>query len=160
MGLAGTGARIEVLGLKELKRELRKAGSDFTELKALHRRVGQQIANYARAEAPVGIRRSPGDSTLPGALRDSIRPNALRYGVVVSAGNNSKIRYGAPIHWGWLTRPGVPKGSKTGRYCRGGAIRPNAFITRAAQEKEPKWLREYEREIYRILDQVKGHQRP
>lgn len=39
-----------------------------------------------------------------GALRNSIRLSATTKGISIKAGNNGRIPYANPIHWGWFKR--------------------------------------------------------
>lgn len=85
---------IKTTGLNQAIRALRELGTPDAEIKAAGNDAGQLVANEARTLVPV---RS-------GKLRDSIRiSNQLRK-VVISAGNNTRIPYANPIHWGWFKR--------------------------------------------------------
>jgi len=87
-------AGIKVAGLKQAIKALQAIGVPAAEIKAAGSESGDLVANQARALAPV---RS-------GALRNSIRVSKALNRVSVSAGNNTKVPYANPIHWGWFKR--------------------------------------------------------
>ena len=125
-------ARVE--GGRELRRTLRQAGSDLSELKAAHQKVVDAVLTEARTRAP---RRT-------GNLAASRKATAAKTAGTVKGGNRRKgptgVPYAGPIHWGWP----------------GHNIEPNTFLVDAAETTRPTWVGIYEQEIDRILDQVKG----
>lgn len=120
-------AVLEVRGARELRRSLKRAGQDTTELKTVHAEVGRIVVAAARPP-----RRS-------GRLASSVRAGTAASSATVRAGG-ARVPYAGPIHWGWP--------------ARGISARP--FLTDAAQRTEPTWTEVYEREIERILDQIQG----
>lgn len=96
---------IKTTGLNQAIRALRELGTPDAEIKAAGNDAGQLVANEARTLVPV---RS-------GKLRDSIRVSNQLRKVVISAGNNTRIPYANPIHWGWFKRN----------------IKPQAFFVKA-----------------------------
>jgi hypothetical protein len=120
---------VNVVGLAELTRTMRKAGKDISELKDAHTAAATIVAERASQLAP---RRS-------GALAGSIRPakQAARARVNVGGG---RIKYANPIHWGWPARN----------------IAPSLFLTDAAEQTKAEWLEQYERDIQQALDAVRG----
>lgn len=138
---------IQVEGARELRRQLKAAGDDLTEMKAIHHKVGSLVAKTSKILAP----RSP-DST---HIAETTRASQTKTASVVKVGNNRKkgnasFPYANPIHWGWFTRPNPAKG------WRGGAIKPRFWVSRAAAQTEPEWFRIYEDYVNKTLDQVKG----
>lgn len=124
---------IEVDGVNELMRELRRAGIKINkELAAANKEIGGRIATRARSRAPVG----PAER---GHLRDSIRPAALARGVVVRAGNARALRYGPIIHYGSSYRPRQA---------------PRPFLSDAAQEMRGQVEREYLQAVERATRSV------
>jgi hypothetical protein len=123
------GAEYEVEGGRELRRTLKGAGIDLSNLKNVHKQAAALVVTRARTEAP---RRS-------GHLADSIRAGATQRAGIVRAGF-ARVPYGNPIHWGWPAHH----------------IKGNPFITRAAQETQPAWLRLYLDYVENALDTVKG----
>lgn len=132
---------IQVEGARELRRQLKAAGDDLTEMKAIHHKVGSLVANTSKILAP----RSP-DST---HIAETTRASQTKTAAVVKVGG-AKFPYANPIHWGWFTRPNPAKG------WRGGAIKPRFWVSRAAAQTEPEWFRIYEDYVNKTLDQVKG----
>ena len=85
---------IKVKGLKQSIKALRDIGVPDAEIKAAGTRSGEIVANEARGLVPVRT----------GALRDSIRVSKALRKVTISAGNNRRVPYANPIHWGWFKR--------------------------------------------------------
>jgi hypothetical protein len=120
---------IRVEGIAELTRTMRKAGKDLSELKDAHTKAAQMVADRAAELAP---RRS-------GALAGTIRPAKQANRARVMAGS-AKVKYAAPIHWGWPARN----------------IGSQPFLTDAATETESAWVEQYFRDVQAALDDVKG----
>lgn len=118
-----------VHGADQLRRSLKRAGDDLSDLKAVNKRVGDLVVSAARPRAPV---RS-------GRLAGSLRPAAAAAKVTVRAGG-SNLRYAGPIHWGWPAR----------------GIRPNPFLADAAKATEAQWLDLYFAELQHIVNNVEG----
>jgi hypothetical protein len=87
-------AGVKVKGYKEAIRALQRIGVPAAEIKAAGTQAGELVANEARGLAPVRT----------GALRNSIRVSRALNRVSVSAGNNTRVPYANPIHWGWFKR--------------------------------------------------------
>lgn len=124
---------VQVDGARQLRRTLKQAGSDLDDLKTLHRKVSQMVADLAAARAPIGP---------TGRLQASIRAGATKTAGVVRAGSNAKsgARYAGPIHWGWPAR----------------GIKPRTFIVDAAQSSEAAWLAIYQQGLEDIIDKIEG----
>lgn len=120
---------VQVQGAKELRKTLKAAGDDLSELKAVNQAVGNMVVGVARGLAPV---RS-------GVLAGSIRATRAAGGVGIKAGGAS-IPYAGPIHWGWPAR----------------SIKANPFISNAALTTEDQWVALYQEEIEKILERVEG----
>jgi phage gpG-like protein len=90
--VATTGSRVEVRGVAQLRRALRRAGDDLTDLKATHREVAMTVARATRP--PV----------VSGRLFASVRAYASK----TYARVGSQLRYAAPIHYGWPARNIAP----------------------------------------------------
>ena len=82
---------IKVQGLNEALRALKAIGTPVAEVQAAAQQAGEIVASQSRSLVPV---RS-------GALRATIRSKKQARKVLVSAGNNTKVPYANPIHWGW-----------------------------------------------------------
>lgn len=92
-------AGIKVKGYKSAIKALQEIGVPANEIKLAGAEAGEIVANEARALVPV---RS-------GALRNTIRVSKALNRVSVSAGNNGKVPYANPIHWGWFKRNILPQ---------------------------------------------------
>lgn len=134
------GPNVQVEGLNRMVRTLRRAGADLGDLKDAHRRAAEVVLPAAAAIAP---HRS-------GRLAASLRAGATAGAGTVKAGGKAKAPYANPIHWGWFSRPDPDKG------WRGGPIRPNSFMSRAAQRTEPTWVPIFEAEMLTAIRKVKG----
>jgi hypothetical protein len=96
---------IKVKGYKAGIKALQAIGVPDAEIKAAGNAAGELVAAEARTLVPV---RS-------GTLRNTIRVSKALTKVTISAGNNSRVPYANPIHWGWFKRH----------------IRPNPFFAKA-----------------------------
>ena len=83
------GARLEWQGYRELMRDIYLAGADSDDLKAITRPLAERIAATGRALAPKKT----------GRLAASIKAKDSR--VTVTAYIPARIKYAAPVHWGW-----------------------------------------------------------
>jgi HK97 gp10 family phage protein len=82
---------IKVAGLNEAIRALRAIGVPSAEIGLASQEAGELVANRARSLVPVRT----------GALRATIKSKKIARKVVVSAGNNTRVPYANPIHFGW-----------------------------------------------------------
>lgn len=130
--MAYQGLKIE--GGRQLRRTLRQAGSDLTDLKAANAQAASIVSNRAKSWAP----------TRSGRLQSSVRSSGTKTAGIVRAGNNRKsksgVPYAAPIHWGWKARN----------------IRANPFLSYSAQATESTWIRLYEQLVNKALSKIKG----
>lgn len=133
-GAAGQAYKVE--GARELRASLRRAGDDLADLKTANREAADIVA-------PAAQRRSPHRSS---KLAGTVRPGATKTAAVIRAGNNraSGVPYANPIHWGWFKRN----------------IKPNPFLSLAAQETEQQWRKPYEKHLEDALAKIKGAERP
>ncbi len=113
---------IKVKGYKAGIKALQEIGVPAAELKAAGSQAGEVVAREARTLVPVRT----------GKLRNSIRVSKALTKVSVSAGNNGKIPYANPIHWGWFKRN----------------IKPQPFFIKALGITRDEVYRNY----YRTLD--------
>lgn len=120
----------EVVGGRALRSSLRKAGDDLSDLKTAHSQAANVAALGARQRVP----------ELSGALKATIRASGTKTAGIVRVGNNRKVPYAMPIHWGWPRR----------------GIAANPFASLGAQATEPTWLLIYERYIDSVTDKIKG----
>jgi hypothetical protein len=120
------GTVVEVRGLSRFRSTLKKAGVDMADMKAANTKAAQIVAREGQTRAP---RRS-------GKLAGSLRPARQ----VARARVYSSLVYAAVIHWGWPDHH----------------IKAQEFLVEAAVDTQPEWLREYERDLQRIADSVRG----
>jgi hypothetical protein len=118
---------LEVRGGRELRRTLRRAGDDMSDLKAAHSRVAAIVVGSA--SPPV---RS-------GRLAGTQRGSGTKTASIYRAGFAS-VPYANPVHWGWPRR----------------GIRAQTFGTDAAVRSEPVWYQVFVTAIERIIGRVKG----
>lgn len=84
---------VEVEGLRELTRDLEKAGVEVDDLKDV-------FSDIAAAASSTAQQFTPRDS---GALRASVRPNRAKNKAVVTFGT-ARVAYAGPILYGWPRR--------------------------------------------------------
>lgn len=130
---------VELEGAAKLRRALKKAGHDLTELKAEHAKIAKLVAGRAAMRAPVKT----------GRLRESIRSSGTNAAAVVRAGRAS-VPYAGPIHWGWPSRPKPAKG------WRGGPIKATPFIYDAADDTRQQWEHVYLAYLEHVISQIEG----
>ena len=117
---------IKVKGLKSSIKALQAIGVDAAEIKAAGNDAGEIVAREARNLVPV---RS-------GNLRNTIRTSKALNKVSVSAGNNGKVPYANPIHWGWFKRN----------------IKPQPFFIKALGITRDEVYQNYYRNITKLID--------
>lgn len=122
--------QLKVIGGRNLRRTLAKAGVDLTELKATNAKVAGIVATRGRGLAPVGP---------TGRLAGSVRPSGTKTQAVVRAGF-ARVPYAGPIHWGWPKRN----------------IEAQPFLSEAATATEPTWQDVYMTFIDKVINQVEG----
>jgi hypothetical protein len=121
---------IRVDGARQLRRDLKRAGQDVTDLKDTH----QKVAEIVRDAADVPVR--------TGRLRSSLKPK----GTVASATVRSTVRvpWGNPIHWGWAAR----------------GIKPNPFLLDAADARRSEIEDAYLQGVDKALGKITKGTRP
>ncbi len=122
-------AVVEILGEKELRRTLKKAGVDMADFRVAHLQASQIVAGRAAPVTP----------KVTGALRQSVRPGATQTAAIVRAGS-ARVPYANPIHWGWPKRH----------------IAASLFLTTTAAQTEPTWAPIYMDRLEQIIGGVKG----
>jgi len=125
-----TGAVHEVAGGRQLRKTLREAGEDLSDLKDVHKQAATLAANRSKQLAP---ERS-------GRLLATIRAAGTKTAGIVRIGNNTRVPYAPVVHWGWAAHH----------------IAPNPFASKGAQQSESTWLPLYERYIGNTLNKIEG----
>lgn len=125
---------LKIEGGRQLRRTLRDAGSDLSDLKNANAQAARIVSGRAQSWAPART----------GRLKSTVRSSGTKTAGIVRAGNNRKsesgVRYAAPIHWGWKARN----------------IKANPFLSYSAQATEPTWIRLYESLVNKALAQIRG----
>lgn len=135
---------VKVTGAKELRKAIRqiedaaaKKGMQ-ADLKGAYRTAARVVEVSAKQEAP---RRS-------GRLAGSVKAKGTTTGASIVAGGLKAVPYAGPIHYGWPSRPNRAKG------WRGGPIKPNKFLTRAAAQSVDTIVDLLGDELQRVLNKV------
>lgn len=128
---AGGVVRIE--GMRSLRRTLKQAGVNLQDLKDLNRQAGNIVLPVARATAPVG-------PEVNGHISRTVRLGVTNTAAIIRVGNNGRFPYAQPIHWGWFRH----------------GIKPNPWVSRAAQSTESRWLEIYWRGLNNVIDHIEG----
>jgi HK97 gp10 family phage protein len=117
---------IKIKGYKAAIKSLQRIGVPDAEIKAAGSEAGDLVANEARNLVPVRT----------GALRNSIKVSKALRSVSVRAGNNGRVPYANPIHWGWFKRN----------------IKPQPFFIKALGTTRDEVYRNYYKTIDRLID--------
>lgn len=127
-----TGVQID--GASKMRRTLKAAGADLSELKEVNRRAAQYVMPEAVRTAPYQY----------GALASTLRVSATVSAGTIKGGNKRKgddgVPYSEVIHYGWPAR----------------GIKPQPWLSRAAQTTEPLWIKTYEAEMHAAIMKVSG----
>lgn len=115
------GARYEVVNGKAIRRQLKAAGENLADLKAAHREAARIAAEASADLAPVKS----------GKLAATVRASGTNTAGIIRAGNNTRVKYAAPIHWGWHRRH----------------IKPQPFLSDGARDSEGRWVPVFERTL-------------
>mgnify|MGYP007116547631 CR=1 FL=1 len=118
---------VSVVGARELRKSLRGAGDDLSDLKKAH---ADAAAIAAEASAQLAPSRS-------GKLKQTIRSSGTKTAGIIRAGKKS-VPYANPIHWGWFKR----------------GIMPTLFASKGAQDSEGRWIRVYESAVDDALKKI------
>ena len=116
---------IKVDGLKDLNKALRLIGIPAKEMNAAAKLSGQSVLRESQTLVPVRT----------GALRNSIKLSATNKGIVIRAGNEGKVPYANPIHWGWFKRN----------------IKPQPFFTKALGYTRQEIYDNYYKEVDNLI---------
>ncbi len=108
-------------------------GTPTTEISAAAQQAGEIVASEARNLVPV---RS-------GKLRATIKSKKQARRVLVSAGNNGKVPYAGPIHFGWF----YDKNNFVQKN-----IMPNPFFSKALGIKREEVYRTYFENINKLAN--------
>lgn len=118
---------VQVEGLRELKRRLRRIEGGLADLKTEHRWVSDFVLGRARPSAP---RRS-------GRLAATMRGSGTVSASVLRVGT-ARVPYAGPIHYGWPARD----------------IAAQPWLIDAAQQSEPVWSRHFNETITDLVERT------
>ena len=126
LGADDAPVRAEILGLKEIQRDLRKLGDDTKdELKDTHKAAAEIVVMGAKRYVPYRT----------GALANSIRAIATQSSGRVRVGS-ARVPYAGPIHFGWPAR----------------RITPNPFVYEAMDERVEVIRGLYEKRVMELIE--------
>lgn len=118
--------RLEIEGLREALRDIRRLGDDARDdMKDTHRKAGEIVASVARGIAPVRT----------GRLASTIISAPTQRQGRVRVGRGQSIPYAGPIHFGWPAR----------------RITPQPFIYDALDQRADEVRRVYENRIGELI---------
>ena len=120
-------ARVEVDGLRDLRRAIRRAEEDYSDLREAGLEAAEPVADTAVSLVPV----------LDAELQGTIRAAGQASGAVVRAGF-ARVPYAGPIHFGWP----------------GHGIEPNPFLYNALDQRRSDVMKIYERRVNEISRRV------
>lgn len=120
-------AGVKIKGMRSAIKALQTVGVPADQIKAAGTSSGEIVAQEARGLVPVRT----------GRLRDTIRVSKALNRVSVSAGNNGRVPYANPIHWGWFKRN----------------IKPQPFFTKALGITRDQVYQNYYREMDKLIAQ-------
>ena len=121
---------IEIEGGRKLRKAFKDIGDDMSDVKALHKELGEIVASAAKTKVPV---RS-------GRLKRNIRSSGTKTAAAVKSGNDRKagpasIPYAPIVHFGWARR----------------GIRPQPYLYEALDERRQQVINRYENEVRSII---------
>lgn len=125
----GVAIAVEVEGMRELRRTLKRAGDDLADLTAIHNAVIDLVLAQVRAATPRAT----------GALAGTVRGSGTKTAATVRAGS-AAVPYAKPVYFGWPARN----------------IRPNPWIQRTIDRMSGQVLEVYTTGVQRVLDKVEG----
>lgn len=120
-------ALVQVEGLRELRRRLRRIDGGLAQLKTVNKATADYIASAAR----------PGTPHRTGRLAASLRTSGTNRAGVIRAGT-ARVPYAGPIHWGWPRRN----------------IAPQPWLIEAAQRTELAWTARYQQDINDLVERT------
>jgi hypothetical protein len=127
--MAGKQPLVRIDGAKKMRRELKQAGLDMSDLSQ----------PYKEAATTVKTAAGPATPKRGGTLSRTVRASGTRTAGIIRAGTNT-VPYANPIHWGWS----------------GHRIEAQPWLSESAQRSEPSWLPRFIDHMNDVLAKVKG----
>jgi hypothetical protein len=134
---------IQAEGLGQLRRSLKAVGADKSEIADANYEAAQTLIRAALPLVP----------TLTGRLRGSLKAGRAQSQAEARAGNNGKLGYAAPIHWGWAVVGASHKGKlspTSNRRIRN--IEPQPFFSEALGYTYEEILTNYNRNMQNLVN--------
>lgn len=134
------GGAIQAEGLRDLQRSLKAVGADKTEIAEANFQAATTLIRAALPRVPV----------LSGRLRGSLKAGRAQGQAEARAGNNGRLGYAAPIHWGWSVVGGATKSR-----LRPGTIRniePQPFFSEALGYTYEEIVANYNRDMQNLVN--------
>lgn len=97
------GGGIQADGLGQLQKSLKAVGADKKEIAQANFEAAETLIRAALPRVPV----------LSGRLKSSLKAGRAQGFAEARAGNNNRLGYAAPIHWGWARVGSSHKGVLT-----------------------------------------------
>lgn len=143
--MAAPAGLVQVDGARQLRKTLKEAGDDLSDLKAAHK--------DAAAIAVKGI--LPLVPVVSGKLRDTVRAAGTNTAGIVRAGKKA-VPYAGAIQWGRKLWPSMIAYPNPPRHRHYAFIKPRLFMTEGAKDTEPQWVGIYETAVAKALEKVEG----
>lgn len=118
---------VQVTGLKETVKSLKRFGVEVSDLKAAFKRIGERVANEAKTLAP----------TKTGKLAGSVRAAQQQNKAVIRAGG-ARLPYAGVIHYGWPAH----------------GIEPHPFLTDAIDSNRGESIAMLEQELKDLIQKL------
>ena len=134
------GGAIQAEGLGQLQSSLKAVGADKAEIAEANFQAATTLIRAALPRVPV----------LSGRLRGSLKAGRAQGQAEARAGNNGRLGYAAPIHWGWAI-----VGANTKSRLRPGSIRniePQPFFSEALGYTYEEILANYNRDMQTLVN--------
>ena len=131
---------VQVIGARELRASLKRAGDDLTDLKQAHRQAAEIAARASADLAPVGA---------TGRLKKSIRASGTQTAGVIRAGRKN-VPYAGAVHWGRVWWPNKEKARFRAQFWG------KPFLSQGAQNSEGQWVPVYMRTVEGAIERVEG----
>lgn len=137
---------IQADGLQRLYKSLEAVGADKSEIADANRDAAETLIRAALPRVPV----------LSGRLKASLKPGTergLQNAAVARAGNNGRLGYAAPIHWGWAVVGAKHKGKLTPNSTRRFRnIEPQPFFSEALGYTYQEILANYNKNMQALVN--------
>lgn len=133
-------AGVQIEGAKQLRRSMKAAGEDLSDLKAANAAAANIAARASADLAPRGP---------SGKLKATIRGSGTKTAGIIRAGT-ARVPYAAAVHWGRLWWPNKAKSRARSR------MYAQPFLSDGAQNSEGEWLPVYSAALEQIIERIDG----